>query len=88
MNLDEAILSVYPKARACVNGHKGKTVSDIVVTVEDDRIEREYVYRCSYCRMTKDNKIQFTDNTEDFKVSLWWFKNNKINGVAEWEKLT
>lgn len=47
----ESILTVYPKAKDCVDGHIGAEQRTVYEQTEDDRVVRKFVYRCSWCNM-------------------------------------
>lgn len=51
MNVMEAVLSVYPKAKDCVDGHIGAVYTVIEKELEDDRYYEVTVERCGWCDM-------------------------------------
>lgn len=63
MNISEAILSVYPKAMDCVNGHLGPEVQSIEQFQEDDRYYDHVVTRCGHCNMVL--KSEYSDDNDD-----------------------
>jgi len=52
MNILEAVYTVYPKARDCVDGHIGEIIETIEEELADDRCYDIKIKRCSHCNMS------------------------------------
>lgn len=62
MNVLEAILSVYPKAKDCVHGHIGIGEKHIETEIADDRSYSLIVIRCSHCNMPINEEYEDTND--------------------------
>lgn len=51
MDIQTAVLSVYPKATDCIEGHIGDIKEVIESELADDRYYQVKVQRCSHCNM-------------------------------------
>ncbi len=65
MSILDAIMTIYPKAIDCKNGHIGKTVLTWFWEQDEDRGYLLKTPRCDYCRMPNGTDVYASSYEQD-----------------------